>query len=153
MFFCFFSLSVCSECSPRVLGQVLKLVGGSLLLFIIGSCISSVLNLRFHNTGEAHRAVYAQANKPGPSTLPLRSRPAAVASSLKLTVVTGCRWGEGGGVKGMGEGNHPGTSLQLSGLRPACILLSYQLHRSDASISTVASVGEHNLTSDRCNVD
>lgn len=87
------------------------------------------------------------ANKPGPSTLPLRSRPAAVASSLKLTVVTGCRWG-------VGEGrNHPGTSLQLSGLRPACILLTYQLLRSDMSISTVASVGEHNLTSDRCNVD
>lgn len=87
------------------------------------------------------------ANKPGPSTLPLRSRPAAVASSLKLTVVTGCRWGVGEG--GIIQGLH----YSSPGSVPPVSWLTYQLLRSDTSISTVASVGEHNLTSDRCNVD
>lgn len=62
---------------------------------IIRSSISYVLPLRFHNTGKPRWAVHS-ANKPAPLThllspTPPNPKPAAVASSLKLTVVTGCR--------------------------------------------------------------
>lgn len=77
--------------------------------------------------------------------------PVPASCSGQLPQINGCHWLPVGGV---GEGGIiQGLHYSSPGSVPPVSWLTYQLLRSDMSISTVASVGEHNLTSDRCNVD
>lgn len=132
-------LSVCNECALRALGQDLDRVGGS-------SFSHWILQLKFHNTANSHRAIH-WANEPAalPSCCPgqLR-RPAPAASSLKSNV---CHW--------LLEKLSRDLILPLqveSCMQPATCKKPIELHYSPISNPTVTSDNKYNLISDHCNV-